>query len=294
VRALRGTTGIDKALKGLTFLASSSGRTPGNGDSYEPAFAKLRGRAVAFTSTAANLAGGDGNGQPDVYLRALNEVVVGKGKGPPNTVRSFRPTTRLVSATPQGRAGNGASRRPSSDGLGRFVYYDTTATDILPEDTNGASDVVRADTARGPSAAMMASRTSGQIGNGPSFAPIASTGGTNGIFLSAATNFEVSGRPFAKGDANGAVDMFIWTANRHRVFLQSRSSDEGPLSLPVTDIALSARTNYILMETAAPFADMNTIRAHHSAMLGNPRATVSQASADPSFVQIYLRYLGPE
>ena len=289
-------SGIERFLKGATFLISADGRgRPGRGSSYEPDIDIKRGERVVFTSEAA-LAAGDGNGQPDVYMSELNEYVSGKGSKA-TTLRSFKPRTRLVSARADGRAGNGASSSPSADGFGRHIAYQTTATDLLPGDTNGVPDIVRATVGSGAPARLWASRTTldgEKIGNGGSYAPVISTGGTNAIFLSDATNFETSGRLFRHGDVNGVRDLFIWTANRHRTFLQSKSSDEGPLGLPVTNLALSARTNYILMETASPFTDLNVVRSHHPDWLRDPLGVQAHAAQDPAFNQIYLRYLGPE
>src|SRR5882724_11537409 len=71
----------------------SDGRQ-GNGDSGSPTVS-AGGRYVAFTSSASNLAPHDTNGVADVFLR---DVQAG--------------TTRLVSADPHGRTGNGASGSP--------------------------------------------------------------------------------------------------------------------------------------------------------------------------------------
>src|SRR3954447_4202797 len=71
VRAIGGSKGIDRALKGLTFLASATdhGR-PGNGDSHSVAFS-TNARAVVFASEAGNLSLRDDNGVSDVYERVM-------------------------------------------------------------------------------------------------------------------------------------------------------------------------------------------------------------------------------
>src|SRR4051794_21884469 len=53
-------------------------------------------------------------------------------------------TTRLASRTPDGRLPNGPSHNPAISNdrkVATYVGYDSTASDIVPGDTNGASDV---------------------------------------------------------------------------------------------------------------------------------------------------------
>lgn len=47
----------------------------------------------------------------------------------------------LISRTPDGVAGNGASRYPSVDAAGGLIVYESRANDLVAEDTNKASDI---------------------------------------------------------------------------------------------------------------------------------------------------------
>ncbi len=77
VRAIGGRTGIDRALKGLTFLASATdGGVPGDADSHSLAFS-TNARAVAFAADARNLSSRDGNHATDVYQRVMTRRYVG-------------------------------------------------------------------------------------------------------------------------------------------------------------------------------------------------------------------------
>ncbi len=85
-----------------------------NGSSSEPGIS-ADGRFVAFTSQAANLVPDDTNGAADVFVRDV------KAK-----------QTALVSATPQGVPGSGASSQPSISDNGRFVAFLSRAKDLVP------------------------------------------------------------------------------------------------------------------------------------------------------------------
>jgi Tol biopolymer transport system component len=82
------------------------------GASYAPALS-ADGRYVAFTSRAGNLAPNDHNQDTDVFLR---DLATG--------------TTSLVSATFQGASANAASDRPALSANGRWVVYQSLASNL--------------------------------------------------------------------------------------------------------------------------------------------------------------------
>ncbi|HEY3140514.1 MAG TPA: hypothetical protein VGJ86_05260 [Acidimicrobiales bacterium] len=72
--------------------------------------------------------------------------------------------------------GNGASTRPSLSQGGRFVAFQSVATNLVPSDTNAVSDVfVRDNVARTTERVSVAN--DGTQGNGPSLAPAISDDG---------------------------------------------------------------------------------------------------------------------
>ncbi len=87
-------------------------------------FLSAAGRYAAFTSRAANLVRGDGNGLPDVFV---HDLVTG--------------TTVRVSATDTGRDANGASLVSAISGDGRIVVFQSFANNLVPNDSNGRRDV---------------------------------------------------------------------------------------------------------------------------------------------------------
>jgi Tol biopolymer transport system component len=87
------------------------------------------GMFVAFGSRASNLVMNDGNRKHDVFVHSLK------------TGR-----TRLVSKSSRGRQGNGPSGCPSISAHGRIVEFGSSASNLVPEDTDesiegGGSDI---------------------------------------------------------------------------------------------------------------------------------------------------------
>ncbi len=166
---------------GSTFRVSvgSDGRQ-GNGDSGSPTVS-ADGRYVAFTSSASNLVPHDTNGVADIFLR---DVQAG--------------TTRLISADPHGRAGNGASGSPAITGSGYEVVFSSAASNLAPTDHNGHTDVF--------ARYWLEDRTTmvSSVGdaNGDSGQPAISADGSVIAFTSAASNL-------APPDTNHSTDIFL-------------------------------------------------------------------------------------
>jgi Tol biopolymer transport system component len=157
----------------------------GNGDSVSPLLSP-DGRYVLFVSSANNLTLDD-NSQPglDVFVRdrASN-------------------TTVLVSANWTGTGGgNGHSRFAGISANGRYVVFESEASDLVPGDTNGTSDIfVRDLVAR--TTTLVSVATDGGPGNGPSTDAVMTPDGRYVAFISSATNLVV-------GDTNKLADVFV-------------------------------------------------------------------------------------
>ncbi len=82
------------------------------------------GSFVAFQSVAKYLALPDTNDEYDIFVRDL-----GAGR------------TELVSVSSDGEQGNAASQAPSLSADGRYVAFDSDATNLVTGDTNGVIDV---------------------------------------------------------------------------------------------------------------------------------------------------------
>jgi hypothetical protein len=116
-------------LCGCTWMARSSmssGPSPvaGNGASTRPALSQ-GGRYVAFESAAENLVAGDTNGVVDIFLRDESTRV-----------------TERVSVASHGAQGSGTSRAPAISDDGRFVAFETDATNVVAGDADDDADVM--------------------------------------------------------------------------------------------------------------------------------------------------------
>ena len=244
VRALGGTNGLDRAVKGLTFLASAtdSGR-PGDGDSHSLAFTNNTDtRALTFASDARNLSARDGNGATDVYQRRMTREYGRRIKG--RRVQRLRMDTSLISAGPDGRAGAGASHSPASNVDGSIVAFVTAAADLMGRPTGGVSQIVSAKVDGSASPPMrLASRTlGGGPGNGASAAPSLTAGGSWVVFDSEATDVGVT---TTRGpDTNGVRDAMLSTEPSNEQWLLG----EVGARVPTTDAMTSPHGNYIVFE----------------------------------------------
>lgn len=303
VHVMRGKR-YDKGFAGLTFLASAStSGGAGNGSSYQPSFARA-GKDVAFTSEATNLAPGDDSATPDVYERSFDRKYVHvRGRG----VQTLRFRTTLVSASADGRAGKGASTHPSASDDGRYVAYQTLASDLGAGDTNGVSDILEAavDGRRVRQQWVSRSRFSG-LGNGASRHPQISGAGEFVLFDSDSTNLKPSTR--VADDPNGVTDVFLWNRRSGNVSLESRDSANGYLDTPSQHPATSSRGNYVPFESADPDADRSLAALTSSIETwsipklidpdaiapGPAQSLMGTGVPDPALQQVYVRYLGPK
>lgn len=104
-------------------VSVSSDGTEANSDSFDPAISDS-GRYVAFHSTATNLTPGeDTNNATDVFIHDVHTGV-----------------TRRVSMAPGGRQPDGISFGPAVSADGRYVAFNSFATNLVPGDTNNERD----------------------------------------------------------------------------------------------------------------------------------------------------------
>ncbi len=143
------------------------------------------GRFVAFYSTATNLVGGDTNAASDVFLRD----------------RQTGTTERVSVATGGGEATGGGSYFPAISADGRFVVFQSGATNLVSGDTNGTNDIFVHDRQTGATERVSVATGGGQA-TGASAYPAISADGRFVAFYSAATNL-------VSGDTNAADDIFV-------------------------------------------------------------------------------------
>lgn len=166
---------------------TSAGAQATGGSSYQAAIS-ANARVIAFASDATNLVPGDTNGQTDAFLR---DRTTG------STVRaSVKSGGVQVSAT--GYVGLSASL--SADGS--RVAFSSSATNLVPGDTNAVQDIFIRDVPANTTTRLTMNDDGMQAMGGHSLAPSLSADGRFVAFSSAATNL-------VYGDTNGQVDIFV-------------------------------------------------------------------------------------
>lgn len=98
-----------------------------------------RGRFVTFVSSAATFVVGDTGDLDDIFVRDRDSDRDGIFDEPGAVA-----TVRVNLSTSNDQA-NGQSRNPSISGSGRFVVFDSLATNLIPNDANASSDVFLRD-----------------------------------------------------------------------------------------------------------------------------------------------------
>jgi hypothetical protein len=96
-------------------------------------------------------------------------------------------TLELVSKSSTGVLGNGPSRNPSISADGRYVAFESTAKNLVPNDTNGVTDIFVHDRQIGQTTRVSVTHNGGQA-NGASFEAAISGDGRFVSYSSKATN----------------------------------------------------------------------------------------------------------
>jgi probable HAF family extracellular repeat protein len=172
------------------------------------------GNQVAFASAATNLVAGDTNGKVDVFVR--------------NRAAGW---TSRVSVSSGGFQANNTSTNPAMDASGRFVVFESDATNLVPGDTNARRDIFLRDRQLNATTRLSVS-TGGLQANGHSFNARISADGRFVVFESDATSL-------IGNDINGVRDIFL----RDRVLGETRrvnlSSGGGQANGASTDASVS-------------------------------------------------------
>ena len=151
----------------------------GNGDSALP-LPSADGRFVLFTSDADNLVAASSNATPAVsgLLPPLNAYLRDRSNA----------VTTLISVNLAGsNGGNGRSFPGGISSNGRYVLFETSASDLIPGDTNDASDVLVRDLEAGTNM-LVSVATNSLPGNGASDSAVMTPDGRYVAFASAASN----------------------------------------------------------------------------------------------------------
>jgi len=193
------------------------------------------GRFVAFTSDASNLVPGDTNGDPDIFVRD----------------RLTNTTTR-VSVNSAGNQGNVRSlfNAPSISADGRFVAFESRASNIVPGDTNDGLDIFVRDTLTNTTTRVSLD-SAGNQGNSSSESPSISADGRFVAFTSRASNI-------VPGDTNSRGDIFVRDRLTNTTTRVSVDSAGNQRNIDSYSPSISADGRFVAFESGASNIDLGT------------------------------------
>ncbi len=174
-------TGLGQDVRTERASVSSAG-AEANGLSLGPAVS-ADGRYVAFGSDSSNLTPGDTLTR-DVFV---HDRLTG--------------ATELVSVASDGAQGNGPSFFPAMNGDGRYVVFQSDASNLVTGDTNDATDIFLYDRITGATTRVSVAGGGAQ-GNNDSLTPSISANGRYVTFTSLASNLVAD-------DTNNDRDVFV-------------------------------------------------------------------------------------
>jgi Tol biopolymer transport system component len=215
---------------GMTTLVSinQSGTATAAGPSSEPVMSP-DGRYIAFESDAADLTSNpDPHWTWNVFLR---DVTSG--------------TTTLVSVNTSGAAGNSWSGNYHITPDGRYVVFQSTATDLASDATSGVMNVFVRDLVAGTTTLVSVN----SAGNGPANATADNAqitpDGRYVIFESAASNL-------VPGATTGNTQLFIRDLVKGTTTLVSmNAAGTGPGNASAQDASISADGRYVAFDSSA-------------------------------------------
>jgi len=143
------------------------------------------GRFVAFYSDASNIVPVDTNDSQDIFVR--------------DTLTN---TTTRVSLDSAGNQANRSSSDPSISADGRFVAFESSATNLVPGDTNRGTDIFVRDTLTNTTTRVSVDSAGNQV-NTDSESPSISADGRFVAFESSAANLGPT------DDTNNTYDIFV-------------------------------------------------------------------------------------
>jgi Tol biopolymer transport system component len=209
---------FDVDAQELEMVSVTSDEAPADGSALNPAIS-YSGRFVSFSSQAGNLGGASdvsclaGLGQmrncSDIYVRDRQAG-----------------TTVLASPSTGGGQGNGDSSFSSISDDGNVVAFTSSATNLVPGDTNQAGDVFARDISGGVTERVSVTSGGGQTENGSSSGASVSGNGRRVAFASTSTTLDPAG-PALCGITNIVCsDIFVHERNSRSTYKVS-VSDSG-------------------------------------------------------------------
>lgn len=226
---------FDEGNLSLTRVSLGPSAVEPNGPCSSPTIS-ADGRWVCFASLATNLVVGDSNGFSDIFAwDRLND------------------TLTLVSLSNGGSQGDGPSSLHTLSSDGRYLAFESLATNLVGFDGNGVRDVFLRDRdpdqngifdEAGAATSLISVTTLGAQANAASSAPSISGDGSVIAFQSTASNL-------ANGTSGGNSQIYVRLRNSSRTELVSRGFAGGAGDSGSTFAAVSANGGVVAFESRA-------------------------------------------
>lgn len=204
---------------------SSTGELAASGYSESPSIS-ADGRYVAFVSNAPNLVPSDTNNTVDVFVHDREAGL-----------------TRRVNVSSAGAQANRGAFYTSISADGRYVVFDSSASNLVPGDTNEVSDIFVHDLQSGATSRVSVSSAGAQASSGSGKASI-SGDGRFVVFASGASDLVPS-------DTNVAEDVFMHDRQSGVTTRVSVSSTGGQANRYSREASISPDGRYVGFESLA-------------------------------------------
>lgn len=220
-------TYVRDRVSGTTERVSvSSAGVPGNLESFTASIS-ADGRYVAFESLAYNLVPGTASGTGRIYVRDRQSA-----------------TTAVASVSSTGVSGNGSSSDCSISADGRYVAFESVASNLVPGDTNGFGyDIFVRDLQSGVTERVSLDSAGAQVDSG-SRHPRISADGRYVAFESLAANL-------IPGDTNGSWDGFVRDRQNAQTGRVSVDSSGAQANASSSGVSVSSDGRYAVFTSLA-------------------------------------------
>ena len=145
--------------------------------------------------------------------------------------------TSIASTDASGAPSNNWSESPTVSADGRFVAFSSSATNLVPNDTNNKEDCFVKDMSLGTTVRVSVS-SAGSEANGHSGRPFISRDGTMVVFQAGASNLVL-------GDSNGATDIFLRDLTTSSTIRVSVANNGQEADADSAEAFLSANKRYV-------------------------------------------------
>jgi Tol biopolymer transport system component len=219
------------------------------------------GRITAFVSASDDLVSGDTNGMKDVFV---HDDATG--------------STLRASVDSSGAQGNNTCGNPSLSADGRFVAFESSATNLVAGDTNVRLDVFVRDLLNGTTERVSVD-SSGAEANGGSFTAAISSDGRCVAFTSSATNL-------VAGDVNACLDVFVHDRSTGTTERVSVDSAGGEGNADSQSSSLSGDGRFVVFTSNATNLVFGDTNRHDDVFVRDQlNGTTERVSVDSSGVQ---------